>query len=514
VLKQLTSEVIFDETPGREGENKYFVCNASATETSTRGDEHALFGHKIVTKNGEIDGTFVEWNWNGERLEVKNDHLGIYPLFYHASDNCVAVSSSLPELIRNGISAEKDVTAIGVFLRTGTYLGEDTPFKQIRALRPGATLNWRRGNFTITSSTPEIKRNKLNWDETVDGFIDLFRASMERRQLIHGQLALPLSGGRDSRLILLELRRLDILPEIFFTGRKLKTYSHSEDDVEIARTVANRIGCQISEVPLSPSNSSRESQRNQLTNFADIESPWMMAIADYLQRESIGTIYDGLNGGVLTGAGNSNVAPAEQLRDGNVEALARSMMRYSENTRELIDTSCHEELHEETSLKRICDELRKHCRAPDPERSFLFANRTRRSQAHTCYGLLRGPKLTYTPYLDLDLCPFLLGIDAELLRNRSLRTDAINRAYPAWSNIPYSRSTPRESQKATRRFQPRKWRKFLFCSAASLAFARLPKYCRRNHMVKILTTATLQKYDKVAMNTATLGLYISHLENV
>jgi len=514
VLRQLTSEVIFDETPSREGENKYFVCNASATETSIRGNEHALCGHKILTESGDLDGAFAEWDWDGNRLEVRNDPLGIFPLFYHASDNCVAVSPSLPELIRNGISREKDLTAIGVFLRTGMYLGDDTPFKHIRALPAGATLTWRPGNFTLTSSPPIAKRSGLSWDDAVDGFIDLFRDSMDRRLTIHGRMALPLSGGRDSRFIFLELLRNEIFPDVIFTGRKLRTYDFKEDDLYIAREVAARANRDVVELPISTLRVDRELRRNYLTSFSDSEGPWLMSIAEFLSRESIGTIYDGLNGGVLTGEGNSNIVPAEQLRNGKFDTLARSIMRNSANTDYLIDVAKNPELSEESSLRRVTEELLKHCTAPDPESSFLFHNRVRRHLSNVCYGLQQSVTLIHIPFLDIAVWKHLMSLDAELFQKKSFRTEAISRVHPSWADIPYSVTIPPQKPTQVLKRLHSGSQQFMFKVAAHCTLARLPPYCRRIKFIQKLIRDSFRTPSISNRNMAIMALYLKHLEEL
>jgi hypothetical protein len=61
---------------------------------------------------------------------------------YYCRDGEFAISSSIPRLIEAGAPIEVDEPALAVFLRLGFFIGDDTPYKHIRALPPGATLVW------------------------------------------------------------------------------------------------------------------------------------------------------------------------------------------------------------------------------------------------------------------------------------------------------------------------------------------------------------------------------------
>jgi asparagine synthetase B (glutamine-hydrolysing) len=98
-----------------------------------------------------------------------------------------------------------DEAALAVFLRLGFFLGDDTPFQSIRTLPPDGTLTWEAGTVTISGGYRFVRPQRLSRDAAIDGFIDLFRQAMSRRPPAGQDVVVPLSGGRDSRHILLEL---------------------------------------------------------------------------------------------------------------------------------------------------------------------------------------------------------------------------------------------------------------------------------------------------------------------
>ena len=101
------------------------------------GDADVFRGHRIPRGDGTPDGIFAEWKWDGRRLRVRNDRYGLHPLFYYATANDIAVSTSVARLLAGGAPADFDGDAIAVFLRLGFFVGDDTP--DWGGYRPGQT---------------------------------------------------------------------------------------------------------------------------------------------------------------------------------------------------------------------------------------------------------------------------------------------------------------------------------------------------------------------------------------
>jgi asparagine synthetase B (glutamine-hydrolysing) len=120
----------------------FFHARKDRDQVSAKGDARCFSGHKIGGRGQNSDGIYAEWSWDGNRLTVRNDRYGFYPLYYSLQDNEISVSQSIFRLLAEGASPEIDQTAIAVFLRLGYFIGEDTPFRYIRALPPDATLEW------------------------------------------------------------------------------------------------------------------------------------------------------------------------------------------------------------------------------------------------------------------------------------------------------------------------------------------------------------------------------------
>src|SRR5262245_7476643 len=130
-------------------------------------------------------------------------------------------------LLEQGAPRDLNFPGLAVFSRIRFFIGEDTPFKYVSALPPNATLEWTDGVLRVTGGYVFQKAQDLSRDEAIDRYISLFKESILRRVSLCSDCALPLSGGRDSRHILLELSELGYPPKLCVT---VKNYPPHADE--------------------------------------------------------------------------------------------------------------------------------------------------------------------------------------------------------------------------------------------------------------------------------------------
>ena len=180
--------------------------NTVGGQTVWSGAANSAVGHRIPKSGHQIeDGVFAGWSWDGAVLRAWNDRYGIRPLYYLSRGEEIALSTSILRLLAEGASAELNYSGLAVFLRLGTFLAEDTPFRDIRALPANASFEWKNGVLSVTGGLRHAKPQRLSRNAALDGYILLFREAIRRRQPAVDDFAVPLSGGRDSRHILLAL---------------------------------------------------------------------------------------------------------------------------------------------------------------------------------------------------------------------------------------------------------------------------------------------------------------------
>ncbi|MDR7551191.1 MAG: hypothetical protein QN131_14850, partial [Armatimonadota bacterium] len=224
--------------PDRSWLSRPFVhARIVAGATVIRGVRAWFGGHVLrLGPDGAADGIFGAWCADENGVEVRNDRYGCYPLYYFASEREIAVSPFVMTLLACGAPRELDDEGLAVFVRTGFFLGEHTPFRHIRALPPGCRLRWSQGALQVSGGMVNATERTISRDAAIDTFIDLFAQSIGRRRAGPGRLIVPLSGGRDSRHILLELLRQGHTPDCCITTHQFPpTPDH---DVAIASEVA------------------------------------------------------------------------------------------------------------------------------------------------------------------------------------------------------------------------------------------------------------------------------------
>ena len=405
------------------------------------GQRVLFHGHRLPagTRDGS-EGVFAGWDWDGERLRAENCRFGVYPLYYFASDTEFAISPSPMALLDHGAPAELDEAALAVLIRFRCFVGEDTPFRAIRTLPPAAELIWRDGRLTIQQRTYPVKTTELDRDAAIDAFIDTFRAAIRRREK-QGRVIAPLSGGRDSRHILLELCHLGMAPDLALTSRHLPPLA--DEDARVATLLADRL--ELSHVILGAARSGCriEMEKNRRAGFGCLEHAWFLETADYVNRHGL-TVYDGLGGGTLSAAAHVDGAMVQLLAKGDMHGLAALMLkRFAARggsewaLNGFLAPEWRRALGFDVAVARIAEELTRHVHAPNPITAFYFWNRSRRGIALAPFSLYGSHVRVYVPYLDHAVFDLLYSLPASMTMDHKLHTDAIHRAYPTFRDIPF-----------------------------------------------------------------------------
>lgn len=459
----------------------YFLVRKRDGAIETSGVADAEFGHQLPSTIGSAaDGVFAGWHWDGTQLVVENDRYGFYPLFwFRLADGGVCVSPSLDRLIEHGAPTGFDLEALAVFFRLGYFLGNDTPFSAIKVVPPNAVFEWKNGELTCNARYPRIpKVSSIARDEAIDRYIDLFAAAMARRAPSSGKFAVPISGGRDSRHILLELHRTGIDSGVCVSA--MDNPPDPNQDPEIAKLLCAELGFKHVIVDQRLSVLHAELRKNRETHFCASAHGWYLALADFLNGH-FACVYDGIAGDVLSQSSflDPSLHTAFRSRNKNTistELLSRHASAYSA-LKGILKGRLKQALDPEIAKERLAREVQRHIDMPNPIASFIFWNRTRREIALAPYSLLKGISNVHAPYLDHALFDFLTTLPADMLMDRTFHSDAIARAYPAFAHIPYAdKLAPRTDDRDTRaRFLAEVARRFLLRKPSSLMNNTIPR---------------------------------------
>jgi hypothetical protein len=416
-------------------EQPFFHARRVGRETHTRGSARCSFGRAGATgPETGCGGVFARWEWDGETLTVRNDRYGYYPLFYARTADEIWVSPSILKMIAEGAPAELDDAALAVFLRMSTFVGDDTPFAGIRHVPPGARFTWRDGRLDVAGQYLVAKPQAISRGAALDGYIDLFRAAIRRDAPDPERVVVPLTGGRDSRHILLELCEGGSRPRRCVTTRAYPP--GGSEDVDVAAQVAAAVGVEHLTLAQPRSRYRAERRKNELTSLCTFEHVWILPLAEYLQGGGY-TVYDGIAGDTLSQSQLFSLDRVEWFERGDVASLAEDLLGPEGYLPNLLPGELYERVARPVALGRLRTELSRHLDAPNPFSSFRFYNRTRRTVSLAPHAILAQVADVRAPYLDPDLYDFLSSLPARMTVDRRFHTDAIARAYPRYAGLPY-----------------------------------------------------------------------------
>src|SRR5258706_5312106 len=139
---------------------------------------------------------WARWRGDGGAVRFEPCRYGLRPLYYHAAPDRFLIAPSIATLLALGAPTELDAAAVAVYLRFENFLGEDTPFKHIRALPPAATLRWD-GTLSVRGTLHRPPPQPIARAVAAAEYGRRFPAAIERAA--SAPVVVPLSGGFDSR---------------------------------------------------------------------------------------------------------------------------------------------------------------------------------------------------------------------------------------------------------------------------------------------------------------------------
>ena len=417
-----------------------------------RGVEHANCGYASPEDGGQ--GVYLRWWAEGNSIVAENDRYGIHPGFYFADGGRFGIATSVAELQTMSAASTLDDAAMAVFLRLGYYLGNDTPFQQIRAVPPGCRLVWSGNKVQLSNVRPcdPPKLLDISRQEASSKYGRLFQESVESLHR-NGTSGVPLSGGQDSRHILLALMEAGKTPD--FTVTLESPCPRPGTDAQIASELARRLSLPHTVVAQTPDRLGRELRKNELTGFCADEHAWFLPMLQFYAEHGIQHSWDGIAGDILSSGIYLEGKPLALFRSCRLEELADFFLMEEGYLQKSLGSELYDRWNRNLARRRLVTELERHVSAPNPVASFLFWNRVRRELALAPWGLLAQQSTVLAPFLNDRVFDFLMSLPAEIMIDQKFHMDTMRHMYPWMPDVPFD-SDPKgatlEKSATTRRF--------------------------------------------------------------
>lgn len=203
-----------------------------------------LLAHWSGHLGGRLEGQFgiVRVSCDPPQLEIITDFMGSQPLFYQRQGQGWLISNSVYLIEQVMGVGELDALGASTFLTFGWVGGGRTLRQDVRPIPPGQHWTWHRDNIEPLQTTycsPTDLANQEQKSLTPDYFGQLAdEITQPLRSLSEGfgPVKSALTGGRDSRLIMLLMQRAG-LPARYWTAGE-----PGSRDLEIARMIAEKLG--------------------------------------------------------------------------------------------------------------------------------------------------------------------------------------------------------------------------------------------------------------------------------
>jgi hypothetical protein len=426
----------------RDQVDLFYAHRNAQGDVLVEGQHHRVVGRQVRHRleGDRPDGVWIEWRWQDGILTLTGDRHGYLPVYYVAERDEICISPSLMEVVERSGRRTWRPESINIFLRVGTFLGDETPFRDVLVLPPNGALTWRPGvGASVTAIRPVVREESRERTAAVDGYIDVVRSAVARRLPQDGEDAwMPLSGGRDSRHLLYELHRAGVRPRCLTVRYRPPSLPI---DAEVATRVGAALGMTVDTVVPYSDWLTNELRKNRLLGFTSIAHSWFLAAADKMAIQGTGRVaYDGIGGDILS-SGHTILPPLmAHYEKQRYDLIAAEWIDPHQDRflSRLLPPEVYTLMTRDAAIARTAEELALHAAMPNPLASYHMEARTRRGITVTQYGFEGRMNAVLSPYMDIEVYDFLSAMPWQFFVDQQFHTDAIARAFPEYAHLPYA----------------------------------------------------------------------------
>lgn len=198
---------------------------------------------------------FAIWDSRRQRVFVARDRLGIKPLYYAHTGDCLVFGSEIKALLQHpSVNATPNLDGISAYLSLKYVPAPQTMFAGIESLPPAHTLIWERSSgvklheyWQLSFQVDDSRKTEADFVEELD---ERLQESVRLRLRSDVPFGAFLSGGVDSSTIVaLMSRMLDEPVKTFSVGFE---GGSKQDELPYARQVSKQFGTDHHEVMMRP----------------------------------------------------------------------------------------------------------------------------------------------------------------------------------------------------------------------------------------------------------------------
>lgn len=183
-------------------------------------------------------------------LTLARDRTGMKPLYYHWDGARLVFASEIKAILECAhVPRRADPAAVDAYLALRYVPNPATMFEGIRVLPAGHFLRLADGRLEVRRwwDVPLSAGPHLSEAESIEAFDECFVRSVRRHMVSDVPIGAYLSGGVDSSAIVATMGRLGPPARTFALG-----FGAPTDETGQARTLAERLGCEHTEVVCRP----------------------------------------------------------------------------------------------------------------------------------------------------------------------------------------------------------------------------------------------------------------------
>jgi len=216
-------------------------------------EENSRLFNDPLANARSLDGEFVVVVETPDSVQIINDRFSAHPLFYLPNGEQLVISFSYHELwkwLSKNNRLKIDPLAFYEFLHFQRLFGETTFDQSSKALTPATilTFNFRTKKLSTERYwTPNFDKRNDGRKAIASDLAEAVKRSVATKTIDSKTPSLLLSGGMDSRVALGGFN-LDQLPHCLTVGET------ENNEVDVARSLAELVGAKHTYVPRSPSH--------------------------------------------------------------------------------------------------------------------------------------------------------------------------------------------------------------------------------------------------------------------